>query len=237
MRDLHDPITARPAEIFQSDWRVYRKLVVENHLFHREAHAALAEIARQRFQGPWRFLDLACGDARSVAPALAGTGIAAYHGVDTSAVALILAAANLARLDCPVLLDHADLRDVLDRYARPVDLAWIGLSLHHFDTAAKRAILTALRRIVGPGGAVAFYENTLIPGEDRAGWLDRWDAQRPAWTGFDDADWRRMTDHVHDCDLPESEADWRQLALDAGFTAIDERFRAPSDLFRLYLLS
>ena len=222
------------AEVFEADWAIYRKMVDSNYLFHREAYAHLRQLVRKRFDRPYRVLDLACGDASAIAGALGGTGVAAYSGVDLSAEALALAGVNLAPLGCSVDLRRLDLADALAGWQSPVDLAWVGLSLHHFAAPGKLELLAGLRRVVGSGGMVAIYENTLRDGEDRAGWMRRWDAQRPTWQAFTEAEWVRITDHVHAHDYPESAGDWIGLASDAGYRHVDEVYRSPTDLFRLF---
>ena len=84
------------AAIFQREWRLYRKMVDHNYLFHREAYGHLRRVLLEDAARPFRFLDLACGDASATVRALEGTEIASYCGVDLSAEALDLARAALA---------------------------------------------------------------------------------------------------------------------------------------------
>jgi hypothetical protein len=48
--------------LFQKQWQVYRKVVDNNYLFHREAYDCLHRILVDDAVQPFRFLDLACGD-------------------------------------------------------------------------------------------------------------------------------------------------------------------------------
>ena len=50
---------------------------------------------------PFRFLDLACGDARLTVAALQGTPVIHYHGIDLSAPALAMARQTVKSLACP----------------------------------------------------------------------------------------------------------------------------------------
>jgi hypothetical protein len=79
---------ATTVELFQQDWKLYRKMVDNNFLFHREAYAALHEVLVNDAARPFRFLDIACGDASASVGALRGTDIAHYHGIDFSGAAL-----------------------------------------------------------------------------------------------------------------------------------------------------
>jgi hypothetical protein len=221
-------------ELFQRQWQIYRILVDENYLFHREVAALLRETVLREAPRPFRFLDLACGDASAVVTALQGTPIAHYHGIDLSEAALALAAGNLAVLDCPVTLERRDFAAAVRDWPHREDVVWIGLSLHHLPAAEKLAVMRAVRRIVGKRGLFLVYEDVMPDGESREAWLARWDAQRPLWTAYDDAAWEAITGHVHDEDFPESDSGWRELGRQAGFGRVDERFRAPSDLLRMY---
>lgn len=228
-----DPLRPRH-ELFQRQWQIYRILVAENYLFHREVAARLRQVLLEEAPRSFRFLDLACGDASAVATALYGAPIASYHGVDLSAAALALAAENLAVLDCPVTLEQRDFAAAVRDWPKQEDVVWIGLSLHHLPTAGKLEVMRAVRRIVGESGLFLIYEDACPDGESREAWLARWDAQRPLWTAYDDDAWQAITSHVHDEDFPESDSGWRTLGREAGFGQVDQLFAAPTDLLRMY---
>lgn len=220
--------------MFQSEWKTYRKTVENNFLYHREAYARLHDVIVQDFSHPFHFLDIACGDASSSSEALAGTMIAGYSGIDFSALALELAAKNLAALGCPVTLVQGDFLDAIDETRAPVDIVWIGLSLHHLGRREKLQFMAKLRSILKPGGRLMVFENTSRDGEDRASWLARWDLQRPLWTAYTPDEWTRMADHVHAADYPETVSGWRQLGHDAGYVSIQDIYATPTDLFRVW---
>ena len=80
---------SQPAQaLFQQQWQIYRTLVDENYLFHQEAYKCLHQILVEDAVQPFRFLDIACGDASASTAALKGMRIAHYHGIDLSAAAL-----------------------------------------------------------------------------------------------------------------------------------------------------
>lgn len=182
MGDIAEPIVGdsrhEPSQaIFHQAWRIYRTMVEENYLFHREASACLRQVLLTEARQPFRFLDIACGDASASLTALKGTPIAAYHGIDLSKPALELAREALMELDCPVTLEQADFVTALRERREPVDVAWVGVSLHHFQTPEKLAVMRDIRRILSEEGLLLIYENASPDGEDRAGWLRRWDRQ------------------------------------------------------------
>jgi SAM-dependent methyltransferase len=223
--------------VFQAEWDTYRKAVENNFLFHREAYARLHEVVTRDFPQPFEFLDIACGDASASASALIGTSIARYTGIDFSSLALALAAKNLAALGCPVDLVKRDFLDAIDEAREPVDIVWIGLSLHHLRAPGKLDFMRKTRRILRPHGRLMIFENTSLDGEDRASWLDRWDEQRTQWTAYSPEEWTRMANHVHAADFPETVSTWRLLGRDAGFRSVEDLYTTPTNFFRVWSFS
>jgi SAM-dependent methyltransferase len=221
--------------LFQQHWRVYRILVDENFLFHREVYSRLHDLLA-RVDRPFRFVDLGCGDAAWTATALKGTKVASYHGIDLAGEAIAVAQRTLAGLPCRVSFEVGDFTETLRYRTETADVIWCCLSLHHSRHRAKQTVMEEIRRLLAPGGKFLFYENTRPDGESRAGWLSRWDRQRAAWTAYDDADWTMMRNHVRAADHPETCTDWHRLADAAGFQRVQELFVAPSDLFRMYAM-
>ena len=49
---------AEPSAVFfRQEWRIYRKMVDDNYLFHREAYGRLKSILAERAPWPFRFLE------------------------------------------------------------------------------------------------------------------------------------------------------------------------------------
>lgn len=222
------------AEFFQRNWGIYRKMLDNNYMNHREAYGRLRQLLVEEAPAGFRFMDIACGDATASITAIDGTAIGHYHGIDLSAPALKLARQSLRPLVCPVLLDERDFHEALLTQSEAADVVWIGLSLHHFQRPEKAKLMRAIRGALAEDGVFAIYENAGPDGESRDGWLTRWDAQRPGWTAYDDAEWDSVVTHVHGNDYPETDESWRALGREAGFGAVRELYRTPSDLFRLY---
>ena len=229
-------LSGNPASaVFEREWRIYGKMIDNNYLFHREAYACLREIVLRELARPFRFLDIACGDASVTVGALAGTSVAHYYGIDLSTDALDIASRNLIALNCAVELERGDFEDVLARWQGSVDLAWVGLSLHHLEAARKLAVMRQVRRIIGDGGLFLAYENASPDGEDRTAWLRRWADEEYRCTAYSADEWRTMADHVVAHDFPETSTNWRDLGRDAGFRDVREVFIAPTNLYRMYL--
>ena len=222
------------ATVFQEEWQVYRKVVDNNYLFHREAYAVLRKLLVEEMPAPFRFLDIACGDASATVGALADTDVAHYHGIDLSEPALALAEETLRALPCPFELTRQDFVTALRERTVAADVAWIGLSLHHLQRPQKRALMGDARLIVGERGKLIVYENASPGPETRAAWMKRWDRQRPDWRNFSDSEWASISDHVHANDHPEAHVTWLELGYEAGFGRARCLYESPTRLFRLY---
>jgi hypothetical protein len=210
------------AALFQRQWRIYRKVVDNDYLFHREAYERLHNLLIAELAGPFYFLDVACGDASATVDALKGTQVAHYQGIDVSRSALDIAEQTLGVLSCPVNLYESDFVQALKDW-------------HHWTRRKKLNVMRDVRRIVGGQGVFAVYENTSPDGEDREHWHRRWDLQKLHWTAYTMEEWDAITAHVHASDIPETASRWHELGHEAGFSNIREVFTAPSDLFRMYV--
>lgn len=227
---------ATALEIFQNQWEIYRKFLQYDYLSNGEACVALHRFLTHEVARPYRFLDLACGDASGIVTALRATPIEHYRGVDLSAPALALAKANLAALPCKVKLEEADFSTALRNLPALEDIVWISLSLHHLDSAAKRTFMREVRSAIAANGAFLIYEPTRRDGEDRPTYLDRFeDIGRREWSELSAAEFAEAIRHVRTCDLPETVWGWEELGRDAGFSSTSELYRSPTDLFRLFL--
>jgi len=94
--------------------------------------------------------------------------------------------------------------------------------------------MSEIRAVVGARGRFLIYEPTSREGEDRKHYLARYEQQRQAWSALAATEWEGLMAHVRTFDLPETVSSWIALGHDAGFTAVDELFEAPTDLFRMF---
>ena len=115
-----------------------------------------------------------------------------------------------------------------------MDVAWIGLSLHHLQTPDKLNVMRQMRSVVGDRGHFLIYENASPDGEERDAWLRRWDNQKPCWTALAPEEWDAGRAHVYANDFPETTSRWHALGSQAGFGLVRELFVAPTNLFRVY---
>jgi SAM-dependent methyltransferase len=225
------------AALFEREWLTYRKMVDNNYTFHREAYGELRRVLADEVRQAFRFLDIACGDASMTVTALRGTRIAHYRGIDLSEAALELARRALAELSCPVILERRDYVEALRDNPEPVDVAWIGYSLHHLRTSAKLALMREIRAVVSDGGLFLMCEPASPDDEDRDAWLRRYERlNQPLWTALTPEEWDAVMTHVRAADFPETSSRWHVLGREAGFSEVREVFVAPDDLHRMYFL-
>ena len=125
--------------------------MVNDYVFHREVYATLHRVLTEDVAGPFRFLDLACGDA-------AGWSVRCRARGSATITAWICPAGAghgarvLEALDCPVELDQRDFMAAMADRPEPADVVWIGLSLHHLAAADKLILMREVRAVVGGKG-------------------------------------------------------------------------------------
>src|SRR6516162_2414123 len=222
---LDEPMAA----LFQHQWQLYRKFVDNNYFYHREVYARLHRILVDEVVQPFRFLDIACGDARATVETLRGMRVSHYYGIDLSQAALEQASKALKLLECPVTLDHRDFVEALRDWPKHVDVAWIGLSLHHLLAPAKLSLMREIRGIVGDAGLFLIYENASPDGEDRDAWLRRCLRQsQPLWPALTVGEYEAVAAHVRDNDFPETTSKWQSLGREAGCGNCSSRRRTCS---------
>lgn len=206
---------------FFDAWSIYDSILDRNYMFHDEIYCALAEFLRTRFSAAaFRMLDLGCGSARHLAPALRGLPLLHYTGWDLSGTALAHARRNLTPLGCALDLRQGDLREALQPGHPRVDLVFSSFALHHLDTAGKARFFADSRARLAPGGLVVLIDTSLDPGQDRGPYVEqyvRW--VREDWTALPAEAVREIEAHVRANDWPDTEAVLADLAARAGYGA------------------
>lgn len=230
-----DPLDENAVRTFQTQWNIYRKLVDNNYLSHREAYGTLHIILSDKINYPFSIIDLACGDAHNTVECLGGTKVNHYIGIDLSEAALELAEQAVDRLNCRVELEEADFVNFEEVLDQPVDVIWIGLSLHHLSVADKARFMAKARNALNNGGLFLIYEPTGLEDEDRLGYVKRFEQiNEKLWTALAPEEWDAIIKHVSDCDIPETVSTWVKLGREAGFIHCQEMFRDPTGLYSLF---
>ncbi len=230
-----DVLDAEALTLFESQWTIYQRLVDSDAFSHAEVSRLLNSILNERFNVPFTFLDIACGDASLARQALEKTSVHHYHGIDLAAPALALAARTMEDVPWEVDLDHRNYIEAMAGLPEPADAVWCGLSLHHLTRKEKQLIIREIRGVVGDRGIFLLYEPTLAEGEDRQGYLNRTKRIVPArWSALSPAELAQVLEHIDTCDLPESSEVWLSLGRDAGFSHARQIYANPTDLYRMY---
>jgi SAM-dependent methyltransferase len=229
-----NPAESSSATMFKKNWQRYQTVMANNLMYHKEVYGELHRILTEEAPQPFRFLDIACGDSSSTVECLRGMAVASYHGIDLSQPALDLARTNLETLDCPFKLENRDFLDALRNFSGSVDVVWIGQSLHHLLLPEKRVLMRKVRDILGERGLFLIWEPVRLEGETEVGWYDRFFASRPQWSVLSDDDFADIDHHHRTSDHPETDQTWRLLGSEAGFSRVDEIFRASNNLARVY---
>jgi ubiquinone/menaquinone biosynthesis C-methylase UbiE len=208
-RPLHNGPDELASSLFQTQWQTYPKIVDNNYTFHREAYSELHRILVDEAIPPFRFLDIACGDDSATVNSLKGTRIAHCHGIDLSQAVLDLAKTALETLARPIILERRDFVEALRDRPEPVDVAWIGYSLHHRLALAKLT-LREIRDVVGDRGMFLICElASPTAGEDRGAWLSCYERlNQPLWSVLNSKEWEAMAAHVRAADFPEANSRW-----------------------------
>jgi SAM-dependent methyltransferase len=220
--------------MFNRQLATYRKITRENLMYHREVYGILREVLIAEAPAPFRFLDVACGDASASAAMLQGTAIAHYHGIDLSALSLEVARETLRSLPCRVDLHCRDFVEALGNWAASVDIVWIGMSLHHLQSAGKQRLMVDARSALRRSGVFLIWEPIYLEGEDRAAWLDRFSTLRPQWAALSDEEFAEMESHMLAADFPETAEGWKTMGLQAGFGHAAEVFTMPNRMGRVF---
>ncbi|MFB9984256.1 class I SAM-dependent methyltransferase [Mesorhizobium kowhaii] len=151
-------------DMFNKELETYRRIVAANLMFHREVYGLLRDLLVEHAPGSFRFLDVACGDAAASAAMLKTTAIGGYVGIDLSEASLRLADRALEGLPCPVELRCGDFAEAMANWSEPVDVIWIGMSLHHLATEGKARLMRHARRALGGVGLFVIWEPALFEG-------------------------------------------------------------------------
>ena len=230
--DVSKVLAPDALDMFQFEWKIYQKLVRANEMHHREIGQLLRVEIGRRFDRPFAFLDLACGDASLAHMVLEGSKVANYEGLDLSRPALQAAAKVMKDVPYDVELAEEDMVEGILSRPASANFIWCGYSIHHLQRAQKQEMLTAIRGALKPGGVFVCAEPVCLAGEDRANYTHRWQTElRHRFRSLTDAEYDHLWQHISTHDFPEAPEDWVAMGKAAGFSSSREIYRFPGDLF------
>ncbi|MER8373687.1 class I SAM-dependent methyltransferase [Mesorhizobium sp. M1406] len=225
-------------ELFAKGLAAYQKVVSLNYMAHKEVYDILRQVLLTEAPDQFVFLDVACGTATASAEALKGSNVGRYIGIDISQPSLDVARKALSDLRCPVDLRCQDFVDAFDAWDEPVDVVWIGQSLHHLRyPSEKQALMQRVRSVLPCTGLLLIWEPTCLEGEDREGWFERFELLRPEWSMVTDEEFAAFDSHCRASDYAETSATWMAMGREAGFERVDELLTVPNQLARVYRYS
>ena len=204
---------------FFNAWAVYRKVLTNNYMHHREIYQAVAALLAEHWATqPFKLLDLGCGDASFLAPALYGRNIQYYAGFDLSDPALALAAENMAPLGCKTDLINIDFMEGLAQTKERFDIVFTSYALHHLIREEKAEFFRLAHNALTEQGLLIIIDVMREPNESLPVYLDNYcQWVREKWLQLDEQDLTALTHHIRHNDLPETAATLSAMAEIEGF--------------------
>lgn len=224
-------------ELFAKGLATYQKVMDQDYMAHKAVYSLLGLVLETEAPDRFVFLDVACGTATASAAALGATGVGRYVGIDISRPSLDVAREALRQLPCPVDLRCQDFVEAINAWDEPVDVVWVGQSLHHLRTREKLDFMQRVRALLPRGGLFMIWEPTCLEGEDREGWMTRFRRLRPEWPAVTDEEFAAFDSHHRASDYAETSAAWLAMGRDAGFARAEELLIVPNRLARVYRYS
>jgi cyclopropane fatty-acyl-phospholipid synthase-like methyltransferase len=210
-------------EIFNA-WSVYDTVLENNYMFHNEIYEDVKHFLSVRYaQGPFKILDLGCGNARHLALALQNCSVACYRGYDLSEAAITQARHNLADLNCPIELYQGDLLEGLQTNTEKYDLIFSSFALHHLAPDGKAAFFELAYHALNEKGIVLLIDTAREENEDRPSYLNRYCGWlRAEWKSMSSEELDFICNHIQNGDFPETASGIRTLAAHARFSTCRE---------------
>ncbi|HHC73850.1 MAG TPA: class I SAM-dependent methyltransferase [Thiothrix sp.] len=211
--------SAEQTSAFFQQWAVYQTIIEKNYMYHQEIIEQLNEIIQYHPNtSDLQVLDLGCGDAALVAQTQYGERIADYTGVDLSANALEFAQEKLDSQPFAVHLVKDDFFQAIQNDEKLYDLIVVGYTLHHLSQADKQDFFMAARQHLKPQGQLLIYDVVRSLPESRDAFIARMcEHFTQTWTQFDNAQMRRIHQHIQNNDQPETAEFFADRQQQAGF--------------------
>jgi SAM-dependent methyltransferase len=207
------------AEIFARSWSLYDLITEYNYMFHDEIYAEISDLLSQRTDhGQYRLLDLGCGNARYLAPALLKSPPGCYLGVDLSEVALGEAHDYLAGL-ADVSLCQGDMLVAIESTPGPWDVIFTGYAVHHLTPEDKARLFHAAAGCLSDEGVLLMVDVVREEGQSREDYLKQYlKFMRDTWTKVPADQLDEACEHVENHDFPECLSTLNEMAQASGLS-------------------
>lgn len=213
-------VVENPVEVFVKSWRVYREIIDNNYMFHREISEAVKLALTESMTKPMvSIIDLGCGDASMILPLLNRDQVGQYVGFDLSPSALDMAGEALSAMG---IKHHLCCNDMLEGIRtlpdESQDLVFSSYALHHLSVDQKEAIIREIARVLLPGGHFVLIDIFREPDESRTDYLTHYmDRLRSDWLSLAKASAELVIDHATRFDFPENTEFYVVRLRDEGF--------------------
>lgn len=222
------------SETFFDAWNIYKKVVLNNYMYHKEITQLL--MAEAKNFSSLSILDIGCGDSHTVTNAVNSSQLNNYVGIDSSEAALKNAKKNLLSYTGNISLINGDMIHEIKKLSKLHDLVVAGYSLHHLNTSTKRKVISNAFNILTNNGLFIFYDVMTKTGESEHEYNERaCHIFRKEWTELTLTEINGVISHVMQSDHPESEDIYREIFLSTGFKNINLYFRDKDDLFSFFI--
>ena len=186
-------------------------------MFHEEVYDKVSGLLQQRTDhGQYRMLDLGCGNARFLAPALTRCPPKHYQGVDLSEAALEEAKGYLAGLP-DVVLTHGDLLEAAETTVSKWDVIFTGYAVHHLSADDKAGLFQAAAQCLSADGWLLMVDVVCEENQSREHYLEGYlRFMRESWTRVPPDQLEEACAHVASYDFPESLSTLNEMAQASG---------------------
>ncbi|MGV7221336.1 MAG: class I SAM-dependent methyltransferase [Nitrospinales bacterium] len=222
--------------VYFDRWHVYRVVIENDYMAHREIHDALRESLRAQNKEAFSVLDLGCGDGSLIARTLDGLPVSKYIGVDLSSVALGEARKNFALLSTPCELVQKEFGEYLTEQETPnIDVILAGFALHHYSNEKKAQFFYDCFDKLNAGGSLYLYDIFCRPGETREEYFQSYcEILNRTWTELSPVDKSSTCEHIRNSDYPVQYKTLAEYAEAAGFTCPSEPLYSDENGFHCF---
>jgi SAM-dependent methyltransferase len=208
-------------ELFDSQWQLYNKILDNNYMGHQEIHGALRNFLLS-YSKPFSVLDLGCGNASFISQILLGTNISAYHGIDLSEAALLIAQRNLATIPCTKAFTVGDIVELIpqlvNEHSKSFDIILSTFAIHHLNLEQKGFVISQLSRLLKENGVFVLLDIIRRDDEAREAFIQRMvERVQQEWSLLTPEEITITCDHISSGDFPETQETLYLLGQKNGF--------------------
>jgi ubiquinone/menaquinone biosynthesis C-methylase UbiE len=220
--------------IFNSQLRIYRKILVNNYMEHHQFYQSLHDFLVNNFSQPFSLLELGCGDASFMSRALLRTQVNSYTGVDLSNLSLQNAAKNMQIINCEQNFIQANLLEIipnLEEKNQLFDGIFTGFVLHHLSFEQKAGVFEKISKLLTKNGIFLFMDVMRKTNETREQYLQKYLNYVGSWQQLNPEEMNLVKNHIISSDFPETEATIYNFAQD-NFQKTEELYKDNVDTAR-----